>query len=216
MHFISLLLGLDVPASQLEFSHMAWRTVAVFAFSILLLKLAHKRFLGKNSGIDVMLAVLLGSVLSRAINGQAQFFPTLGACAVLVVLHRCCSAAAFHFHSMALLFGGRDHILVREGQIDWDAMCESKITKEDLLENVRLNGNTASLQEVKEARLERNGVISVVKSTPYAAGQRLSHQKQHNQNKENGSQGATGSVAPASAVRPARQRAQKKNENDNE
>jgi uncharacterized membrane protein YcaP (DUF421 family) len=42
-------------------------------------------------------------------------------------------------------------------------MGRSKITNDDLDENLRLHGNIASPADVAEARLERNGAVSVVK-----------------------------------------------------
>ncbi len=160
------LLGLHVAPAELHFSHMAWRALVVVVWSLVLLNLSHKRFLGRNSGSDIMLAVLLGSVLSRAINGQAAFFPTLGVCAVLVLLHRALMAAAYRWHWVSLLAKGRDYVLVRRGQIDWREMRRSKITEDDLLENLRTNGNLGRVADVPEARLERSGEISVVKNPP--------------------------------------------------
>src|SRR6266699_2835151 len=82
------LLGIGLRADELGFSHMALRTLVVFLFGLVLMHVGEERMLGKNAGFDVMLAVILGSVLSRGINGQASFYPTLGASLVLVMLHR--------------------------------------------------------------------------------------------------------------------------------
>ena len=112
----------------------------------------------------IMVAVVLGSVLSRAINGQSAFFPTLGVSALLVALHHLLATLAFHSHGLSQLVKGRARVLVRDGKIDPDAMRRSKITHDDLDENLRLHGNIRQLEHVAEARLERNGSVSVVKS----------------------------------------------------
>ncbi len=156
-------LGLHVSPAQMTFAQMAARTLVVFVFAIALLRLGHRRFLGRSSGYDIFLMVTLGSVVSRAINGAAAFFPTLGASAVLVMLHSLLSIAAFHSHHVSLLAKGRDRLLVKDGNVIADAVRHSHITADDLLENLRLAGNLASVAEVKEARLERNGSISVIK-----------------------------------------------------
>ena len=64
------LLGLHTPPSDLTFLQMGLRGVVVFLFGIVLFRLADRRFIGSNAGFDVLLGVVLGSVLSRAINGQ--------------------------------------------------------------------------------------------------------------------------------------------------
>ena len=157
-------LGLSLESHDLHFSHMAWRALIVFVFAVLLLRLGDRRFLGRNAGYDWMLGVILGSVLSRGINGQAAFFPTLGVSAVLVLLHHLLSVAAFHSHAVSSLAKGQPIVLVREGKRDRAAMRHCKITDDDLDENLRLNGNEQDTGDIAEARLERNGSVSVVKA----------------------------------------------------
>lgn len=155
-------LGLDTPPADLTFPHMALRGGVVFVWLLALLHLSHQRLLGKSAGADILILVVLGSVLSRAINGQAAFFPTLGVSALLVILHRFLMKAAFHAHWISILAKRTDSVLVRDGQIDWPAMRRADITEDDLLEHLRLNG-VGHVREVKEARLERSGTISVLK-----------------------------------------------------
>jgi uncharacterized membrane protein YcaP (DUF421 family) len=155
-------LGLDLQAHDLHFSHMAARALVVFCVAVLLARVADRRFMGRSACFDFMLGVILGSVLSRGINGQAPFFPTLGASALLVIFHRVVGTAAFHSHWFSELVKGRERVLVRNGRLDEDAMRRNKISYDDLCENLRLNGNVIDLSEVREARLERNGSISVI------------------------------------------------------
>jgi uncharacterized membrane protein YcaP (DUF421 family) len=162
--YLDRLLGLHVQAAQLEFSQMAWRAFVVFCFGVLLARVANRRMLGHNAGFDIMLLVVLGSVLSRGINGQAAFFPTLGASAVLVALHHLVATIAFHSHWFSSFVKGEPIVLVRDGKLDRDAMRRTKITGDDLDENLRLNGSVDGTDDVAEARLERNGTISVVKA----------------------------------------------------
>ena len=143
---------------------MAWRGVVVFFFAILLVRLGARRLLAHNAGFDIMVAIMLGSVLSRAINGEAAFFPTLGVSGLLVLLHHVLATLAFRSHWLSQVLKGRAHVLVRDGKVDRDQMCRSKITDDDLDENLRLHGNVSELAQVAEARLERNGAVSVVKS----------------------------------------------------
>ena len=86
--FFEHLLGLHAAVDALTWGQFAARTVVVFALGIFLVRIADRRFLGRNAGFDVLLAIVLGSVLSRAINGQAPFLPTLAASVLLVLLHR--------------------------------------------------------------------------------------------------------------------------------
>jgi uncharacterized membrane protein YcaP (DUF421 family) len=106
---------------------------------------------------------VLGSVLSRAINGQAAFFPTLGAGVMLIGLHVLFSFLSSRWHWLSVLIKGRPRTLVRDGTADRSALRRSMISDDDLNESLRTNGNVTDIAEVAEARLERNGDISVVK-----------------------------------------------------
>jgi uncharacterized membrane protein YcaP (DUF421 family) len=159
---VSEVLGLDLGARDLSFAQMAARALVVFLFGIALARLGDRRLLAKNAGYDIVLLVMLGSVLSRAINGQAPFFPTLGVSVLLVILHRLLGMAAFHSHRVSLLVKGRETTLIRQGRVDSDALRRNHITQDDLMENLRVNGGVADVRDVAVAQLERNGTISVV------------------------------------------------------
>lgn len=161
--WLDRILGLSVDSHDLTFGNMSARAIVVFALAVILVRLADRRFLGRNAGFDAMLGVILGSVLSRGVNGQASFFPTLGVSAVLVFLHHLLASASFHSHWFSRLVKGNCRVLVRDGQVDAEELEKFKITQDDLLENLRLNGNVGGAETVKEARLERNGEVSVVK-----------------------------------------------------
>src|SRR4051812_4791124 len=63
------------------------RAILTYFFTVLLIKIGHKRFLGQATTFDAVLGFILGSVMSRAINGQAAFIPTLAGGFVLIGLH---------------------------------------------------------------------------------------------------------------------------------
>lgn len=161
--FWTELLGLRLGPAELTFRHMAWRAAVVFAVAVFFARAGARRFLGHNAGFDIVLLVMLGSVLSRGINGEAAFFPTLGASGLLVLLHHALATLAFRWHWFSERVKGRPYVLVRDGKIDMEACARCKITRDDLDEHLRLNGNALELAQVAEARLERNGSVSVVK-----------------------------------------------------
>lgn len=162
-------LGLSLAAHDLGFGHLAARSGVVFCFAVALARVADRRVLGHNAGFDIMLLVVLGSVLSRAINGQAAFFPTLGASVILVLLHHGVATLALRSHTFSGVVKGRPLTLVRDGKVQHDALCAAKITTEDLDESLRLHGGVENAADVAEARLERNGTISVVKKSARVA-----------------------------------------------
>ena len=163
MDIADRMLGLHLESKDLGFEEIVCRSLVVFIVAIALARVADRRFMGRNACFDFMLGVILGSVLSRAINGQARFFPTLGASAALVILHRLTGTLAFHSHWFSLCVKGRARVLVADGKICENEMRRNRITFDDLCENLRAHGNITSVEDVARATLERNGTISVVK-----------------------------------------------------
>ena len=69
---------------------------------------------------------------------------------------------AFQFPLFEMLIKGRSDILVRDGKPLTGTMKSHQISRSDLMEEVRLNGQVSDVEEVQTATLERNGEISVV------------------------------------------------------
>jgi len=63
------------------------RAVLVFFYGLLLLRLSGRRTFGNFSALDVIVSVIVGSALARAMTGSAPLAGTLAASAVLVALH---------------------------------------------------------------------------------------------------------------------------------
>jgi len=53
---------------------------------------------------------------------------------------------------------------VKDGVVDQPELKRCRISADDLDENLRVNGNVSEIHRVREARLERNGTISVVRA----------------------------------------------------
>jgi uncharacterized membrane protein YcaP (DUF421 family) len=154
-------LGLD--EAELSSRHMMVRAVLVFAFAVALVRIGKKRFISENTAFDMILGVMLGSILSRAITGQSPFVATLGAALVLVGFHWLFAQIAVRWDLFGTLIKGSTRVLVRDGNVDWQAMRRSNLSRNDLLEALRLKASLSDWTQVKEARLERNGEISVIR-----------------------------------------------------
>src|SRR5205823_3546386 len=91
-------IGSELEPRDLTFFQVSLRGLLVFITSLIIVRLADKRFFAKKAAFDVILGFILASMLARAVNGSAPFFPTLGGGFVLVGLHRLLGAIAFRYH----------------------------------------------------------------------------------------------------------------------
>lgn len=154
-------LGLGVEAFDLTLWQMLIRTVIIYLVLILLVRIGDKRFLGKHTALDIILAIVIGSVLSRAINSSAPLLKTIAAGAVLVGMHWAFSYIALRT-SAGRIFKGTERQIIANGEVLWDAMRKSHLTEGDLKQALRLNAGHDDPTRVKAAFLERNGDISVI------------------------------------------------------
>jgi uncharacterized membrane protein YcaP (DUF421 family) len=159
----SALLGLGLEPKQLTFLHVTTRGLFVFVVTLLIMRVGHKRSLARKTAFDAVLLVILASVLSRAINGSASFFPTLGGSLVIVAFHRLLGFAAYHNHWLGNVMKGEPDVIVRDGERQHDAMRRNHISDHDLEEDLRLHASTEDLSKVRIARIERSGDVSFIK-----------------------------------------------------
>ena len=162
LHLVRNILGLDNQPHDLTFLQVSARATVVFILTIAMVRAGNKRFLARLTAFDTVLAFILASMLSRAINGSAPFLPSLGAGFVLVALHKLIAMLAQHSHRFGVLVKGRSEVVVTDGSVDTAALHRHHLTEHDLTEELRLEGKVESPVHVKLATLERNGRISVI------------------------------------------------------
>jgi uncharacterized membrane protein YcaP (DUF421 family) len=156
------LLGLSKPSSALDVGQLGLRAAIVYLVMILFLRLAKKRSLGRATVFDAILVIIIGSVASRAITGNAPFFGALAAVLVLIAMHWLISLGARGWPRLGWLVKGQSDLLIKNGKVDRGELKRAHMTDDDLAEDLRQKG-VGDPSDVKEARLERDGVLSVIK-----------------------------------------------------
>lgn len=163
---IQALLGLGLDVGDVSAGQMAVRTLVIYAFTLAVIRLGSKRFLAKATAFDVIVAIMLGSIMSRAINGSAPFIPTLVSGIVVVGLHWLFTLLAFYFDWVGPLVKGNPILLVKDGQIQQDGMRAAGLSNHDLKQAIRVQASQTSVENVHLAYLERSGKISVIPGEP--------------------------------------------------
>lgn len=159
--WVQQILGVGVELEGVNSLQMAARTLVVYVFTLAIVRLGSRRFMGKGSAFDIIVGIMLGSVMSRAINGTAPFIPTLFAGVMLVALHWLLGYAALHTTWLGPLIKGHPILLIRDGTVLQDGLERANLTALDLTEALRLNGQVDP-RMVRVAYLERDGSVSVI------------------------------------------------------
>jgi uncharacterized membrane protein YcaP (DUF421 family) len=142
---------------------MGIRAIIIFLIALVLIRLSGRRTFGMLSPFDNVISVLLGAVLSRAVIGASPFLATIIAAFVIVFIHRLFAWIAVYNDVFGGLIKGNAKIIYKDGRIIRNNMKRFFITDKDLIEEIRLQGNVESLDEIKSAYVERDGKISIIK-----------------------------------------------------
>lgn len=159
MEWFHALIGPDNgDASALQLSV---RAVLLFVFGVVCIRIAGRRTFSHATALDIIVAIVVGSNISRAMTGKAPFLAALAATLVLVLLHRALAMATVRWNPLAQWLKGRPVVLVRDGVIDEPGMRRHALSRDDLLEGLRLE-QVDSPEKAKLVMLENGGRISVV------------------------------------------------------
>jgi len=162
MDTILNVLGDGEPAQHLTLLQVAVRALIIFFSALVVVRIANKRFFAKKTAFDLILSLILASMMARSINGAERIVPTIVAGFILAFLHRGLGAAAYRWPRFGYLVKGTTETLIVDGRADDKALRKHNFAEDDLNEELRLNG-IESPTDVKLARLERSGDVSVIK-----------------------------------------------------
>lgn len=149
------------------YRHVAWwqeclRALVVFVYGLFLMRISGRRTFGRWSALDIVISIVFGSSLSRALTGNAPLGGTLAAMALLMALHWLLARIVVRSHRVSAFFEGEPVPLARDGNGDDGTMRSWAVSRADLTEALRSSG-VQHLSEARVVMLEPSGKITVVK-----------------------------------------------------
>jgi uncharacterized membrane protein YcaP (DUF421 family) len=164
MHdLLDFLFGPHADSHTITAVQMMTRAVLVFFAALALLRLSGPRTFGGSTAFDMVVKIMLGAILSRAVAAASPFWGTLLAGLVFVLLHRGLAWASYHSEWVGKMVKGQVYVLAERGQPNSEQLRQLKLSEKDLREGLHENGNVATLADTEAVYLERDGSISVVK-----------------------------------------------------
>jgi uncharacterized membrane protein YcaP (DUF421 family) len=147
--------------------HLLWwqeclRAIVIFIYGLILIRIAGRRTFSKWSAIDIIVAITVGSSLSRALTGSAPLGGTMAAMALLMLLHWIVSQLAARSTGFSSVVEGKPRLLARSGKIDRRALLHDSISQHDLEEALHQH-SVEHAEDTKLIVLEPSGKITVLK-----------------------------------------------------
>jgi len=158
-----MLPSLLVPG--IPFGEKIVRTIVVYAFLLVGLRLAGKRELSQINPLDLVVLLLLSNTVQNAIigNDNSLIGGIVGAAALLII-NALVVRLLYHYKKLDAI-EGRPDALVRNGRILRHHLERELITVAELESAARRQG-IASLAHVRECRLETGGALTFTQKTP--------------------------------------------------
>ena len=158
--FIVPLFGLGSEPKDLTALQLSMRGILILLTALVLARIGTKRMLASKTPFDMVLIVIVGSLLSRSINGNGPLFGTIAAAFAVVILHRFLALVAYTSHPIGVAMKGEPGVVIEDGRYNEKTLRQNQITTHDVEEDLRLDGKTEDIARVRIARVERSGDIS--------------------------------------------------------
>jgi uncharacterized membrane protein YcaP (DUF421 family) len=147
----------SVPAWELIL-----RSVIVYGFLLIALRLTGKRQVGQLAPFDLVLLLVLSNAVQDSINaGDNSLVGGLISATALIGLNFVLSLATFRHKKLEAWIEGQPQVLIHNGKLYERALATNKLTQHELAGALRRSGCT-TVDQVELAMLENNGSISVI------------------------------------------------------
>jgi uncharacterized membrane protein YcaP (DUF421 family) len=151
---------------------MAARAAVVFFLAFVYVRTGGLRMLGKQSAFDSLTALMLGTMLGKAVVSHDSFLGTLLAALVIMILHWLIAWITFKSSWASNILKGKSIVLFQNNKPLPENLRRVYITENDLQEAVRKNLNQDDMSHVKEIYMDRSGELSVIKHNTSSDGQK--------------------------------------------
>ena len=141
------------------------RTIAVFAFLLVLTRIIGRRELSSLEPFDLILLIVLGDAVQQGLTQDdyslTGAFLVIGTFAVLQVF---VSWIGYRFPRARPILDGEPIIIIEDGQLIERNLKRERLTHAEIAEEAR-NQQIAHISQVRWGVLETNGQISFIKKS---------------------------------------------------
>ena len=146
-----------------ELAMTALRASLIYFVLLVVVRLLGKRTLHGATAFDFMVALILCEVVDEPIYGDVPLVQGLIVIAVVGGWHAVNAYISYRSERFDRITGGSRTLLVKDGVMLRDGMRRERINAQELWSLLRLQG-IDDLRDVKEASIEPDGMLSVLKT----------------------------------------------------
>ncbi|KGO95818.1 DUF421 domain-containing protein [Flavobacterium enshiense] len=138
------------------------RSVAVYLFMVIALRVFGKKELSQLNTADVILILLISNSVQNAMVGSnTSLLGGLAAALVLFIVSYVLKRLMYRFKKLSDFVQDKPEILIHNGKIEYQTLAKLGITSDEIEEAMREHG-VEHYKNVKLAMLEIDGNISII------------------------------------------------------
>ena len=146
----------------MELTAITLRTLFMYLFVFLILRMMGKREIGKLSVFDLVISIMIAEIAVIAIEVPSRSLLSAAApMAVLVLLQLVVSNITLKNRKLRLWFEGKPSVIISQGNLNWKEMKRQRYSLDDLMMQLREN-KIDHVGDVELAVLESSGKLSVI------------------------------------------------------
>jgi uncharacterized membrane protein YcaP (DUF421 family) len=146
-----------------ELPTQVWHTAVLYAIAFLVLRLMGKRSLGRMAPFDVVVVIMIGEAAAMGMEEtNRSIFTAIVPVAVLGLLQFALSWVNARYPAVEKVTQGTDTTVVQDGRFQKRNLASEHLSVADVMAGLREQG-VERLSDVKTAKLEPTGQISVIK-----------------------------------------------------
>lgn len=154
----------DLP--PLFLLEVAFRTLIMYSYTMVLLRILGKRGMGQLSTLEVAIIISFGSAVGDPmINANAPIVYGLVAVTVVTIFQIWLERVINRNKKVEALLEGEPRLMVDNGVIQWECMIHENLSKEDLFRFLR-DKEVEHLGQIRKALFEISGNVSVMFQPP--------------------------------------------------
>ena len=143
------------------------RSIILYVAVLISLRVMGKGEIAEMNCFDLVITLLIAEVASTPMeNNDIPLLYGIASLIGLVFIQTVISVISLQFRSISRFVSGKPSILINKGKIDYKILKKEKITIDELLEKLRIQGYF-NIKYVQYALLETDGNLSVVPTTNY-------------------------------------------------
>ena len=147
---------------NLDLPGIIFRVSVMYLYALALLRISGKQSVSHLTALDFIVTLIIGDLFDDIFWSEVPILQGLVGFAIIVVMHMLVTLAASRNRLIHHLVCSPPPIMVKNGKLMPENLRRERVRPEMIQAELRIRGEE-HLKEVREARLEPNGEVSVLK-----------------------------------------------------